>query len=277
MSTDLQHLFEEAALTAPSSTVDTDEVVRRGRRLRARRRRAAGGALLGVGAAVAASAVLVTGSGLGAPAPGGGGLVVAPGAGGAPSSALPSAPVDVPGPVDTTTMATADPGPAPSGGAVKGGEPPAALAARFAAVTLPDPAPGFPVRRWTDELVQESVGGGAVTWSKLFGLAVTPGAETSTSDGGTTTTPTGPEITLRVSESVVAGPVDGRVFGNPVDATSRVTVAGVEGTVSRYSEEGTDWVLLSFRAAGFHVEVGGNGEVTDAQLVALGEALTGLS
>ena len=60
MSTDLHDLFADAYRDAPPSTVDTDLVVRRGRRVRVRRQAVTGtGALLGVGVVVAGSAAFV--------------------------------------------------------------------------------------------------------------------------------------------------------------------------------------------------------------------------
>ena len=55
------------------------------------------------------------------------------------------------------------------------------------------------------------------------------------------------------------------------------TVAGVQGYVTTYAEKGTAMSALYFSTGHLSVEVFGFDHVTTGQLVALGNALTGLS
>lgn len=64
-------------------------------------------------------------------------------------------------------------------------------------VTLPAPAPGFPVRRGDDTVVNEFASGAAVT--RVILLAVTPGVTTTLAPGVVDTRPTGQEATLMVT------------------------------------------------------------------------------
>ena len=290
MSTDLQQAFDRAGRTPPPSTVDLGDAVRQGRRARVRRRAAAGGALVGVGAAVAASVVLV--AGLTGPASEvTGRALVVPGAGSSASAGSASGPTEAPVP-DATSVVTAPglplssvtasgnvppgAGPGPSG-LDRSPQPPAAVATRLARVTLPDPAPGFPVRRWADEVAGESFTPGETTptWTKVFGLAVTPPTSATDANGDATGEPTGPEVTLRVGLFAPAAEEGGRIKGDRVVAT--VPVAGTEGRVTTSLDKGTAVRTLYLHVHDLSVEIIGFDGVTTEQLVALGNALRGLT
>ncbi len=261
MSTDLHDLFARAGQTAPTSSVDPDLVVRRGRRLRARRRRVAASTLLvGVGCAVFASAAVASNPPWRVdPAP------VAPAAGG-PA---------VPRPTERTPTAT--PTPAESTPPV----PPAGARLRpdragLQSVFLADPAPGFPVRRAVDSLEQMNLGEhGSPCWVRTFLVATAPATETTDSAGGVSGRPSGPEATVLVGGMAEARPgPDGTIDGARVVATP--TVAGVEGYLTRDAEKGTPRSTLYFSSGAFRVEVHGFGDVSQTQLVDLGNAIEGL-
>lgn len=277
MSTDLQELFDQAARTAPTSHIDADDVIRRGRLVRVRRRTAAGGALLGVGAAVAASAVLVSGlaaSGAITPVlvPAGGGVVSQ---GSALPTTQPSSLPDTPTPVPSGSASDA-----PSSVVVtlEPGELSVGDRARLDAVTLADPAPGFPVRRWNDPQrpSPEGLAGGTTSWSKVWGLAVTPYRRETTGPGQVSEIPTGPEVTLSVGYRPMPAHGEGLGIYDRERFVEDVTVAGARGWVTTTSDKGTPVRNLYVKVGELTVWIGGMGGVTTAQLVALGNSLGGL-
>ena len=255
MSIDLQDLFDEEGLGAPSARLDTDYVIRRGRRVRARRRAAVGTtAFVGVGVVAVGSVALVGNTSFGGHAqPGvgaaGSGLTVSASA--AVTSSLPPA-------VTPSGM------PFPSGASAAQETPPADLAA----VALVNPAPGFPVRRWNDDVSQES----PTRWVAQFGLAVRPELTTTSSPGQTSGTPNGPEVTIFVGAYATPVHLSGL---KPRPVAGSPAVAGVTGHLAEYAEKGTTFSVLYFSTGKFTVEIIGS-SVTTAQLVALGDALTGL-
>ena len=88
-----------------------------------------------------------------------------------------------------------------------------------------------------------------------FGLAKTAYADVPGSPGSQV--PTGPEVTLFVGDYPPS-------------------VAGVTGYVTTGADKGTPTRDLYFSSGAFLVEIHGFGGVTTAELVALGNALTGL-
>jgi hypothetical protein len=265
MSTDLHELFAETGLHAPVSSVDPDAAVHRGRMLRARRRTATGAALLGVGAALTASVVVL--SGLGAPATGGSPVGAA---GGGEVSAAPTEEPTSPSPVDEPSSAsiTLDPG-----------ELSAAARARLMAVSLPDPAPGFPVRRWADpqRITPEGSGDGTASWTRVWGLAERPYRQETSADGQVTEVPTGPEVTLRVGYFPMPRHGQGQGFYATETFVEDVDVAGGRGWITTTSDKGTRVRSLYLDAGDLSVVIVGMGGVSTAQLVALGDSLRGLS
>lgn len=270
MTIELQDVFNHAGRTAPVSTVDLDLAVRRGRRLRARRRAVVGtSGVLGVALAVAGGATVLP----------------APGAGPVPSTGVGAqAPTGTSQAVDPTNGKLGGvPTPAPTGGSVptpsgasepdKGGSPPAALAA----VSLPDPAPGFPIRRFPDDVSLTTFGASpAAQWVATFGLGLHPEVAIRDTSGKVVGgAPGGPEVTIMVGSFDLppltsAGTIEGHVV------VSSPLVAGVTGHVTTYAEKGTPVSELYFSSGLFTVEVIGFGGVTTDQLVALGNALSGL-
>jgi len=67
----------------------------------------------------------------------------------------------------------------------------------LASISLPDPAPGFPVRRSPDNASNTSHAG--VYMTRIFLLAVTPGITRTLAPGVTETRPTGQEATVMVA------------------------------------------------------------------------------
>ena len=198
-------------------------------------------AVLGVAVVVAASLAL------GAPPLPGGGTSATAGAG-----------------TGLAVKASAPPTTTSPSGTPKSAEPPPAA---LLEVSLPDPAPGFPLRRWTDDVGLETVGSGERPhWTALFGLGVQP----DNADG----TPGGPQVTLRVGDFPMPANHGGTIEGHDVVASPEV--AGVQGHVTLYSEKGTAIRELYFSTGTHTVEVIGFGGVSTDQLVALGDALQGL-
>jgi len=294
MSTDLDDLFAAAYRDAPPSTVDTDVVIRRGRRVRVRRQAVTGtGALLGVGVVVAGSAAFVGTAHHVAPGlAGSGGTTSAPSdidpaftGSSASSVAVPVTPAPVPsgatpvdsppGLVDTSTSPSpwksGDPIPTPSGtpSNVVIGLSLEHKPAGIDAVALPNPAPGFPIRRWKDGVGPTSFGADLKTtyYVATFGLAKTPYATVPGSPGDQV--PTGPEITLFVGDF----PLSATAIAAS-DANARV--AGTTGYLVSGSDKGTPTHDLYFSSGAFTVEIHGFGGVTTAELIALGNSLTGL-
>jgi hypothetical protein len=125
-------------------------------------------------------------------------------------------------------------------------------------VDLPDPAPGSWGRRdddWTGQMQDDY---GNVWWVNNYLLE--SGRKQVTLVAGYT------------PRAVVA--VDGTIAGHPVIASTRV--AGVTGHVTRFEEKGASMSALYFNAGEMNVIVFGL-DVTVADLVELGNAVTGLS
>jgi hypothetical protein len=280
MSIDLQDLFNEEGLGAPPTTLDTDYVIRRGRRVRARRRAVVGtSAFVGAGVVAVGSVALVGAtSSLGQPGVGsttGSGANANSTTAGADTANPPvsvtvwaSPPVDgstTPRPLTQSPSGT----PTPTDKAAARATPPADIAA----VSLANPAPGFPIRRWKDDLYPEfSTPGRAQHWVALFGLAVRPEITSTPSPGLISARPNGPEVTIFVGDYPTPVHLEG-LGSRPVSGSP--AVAGVVGHLAEYTEKGTTFSVLYFSTGKFTVEIIGAG-VTTAQLVALGDALTGL-
>ena len=275
MSIDLQDLFNEEGLGAPPAKLDTDYVIRRGRRVRARRRAAVGTtAFVGVGVVAVGSVALVGSASFGGHAPSGVGAaagsgLTAPasvtGVSSPPPAVTPSgSPVPDLSATPPAIAVTPSGTPFPSGTSGARATPPADLAA----VALANPAPGFPVRRWKDDVSQEP----PTRWVAEFGLAVRPELTSTPTPGQTSGTPNGPEVTIFVGAYTTPVHLSGLnrrpVAGSP-------TVAGVTGHLAEYTEKGATFSVLYFSTGKFTVEIIGSG-VTTSQLVTLGEALTGL-
>ena len=294
MSTDRDDLFADAYRTAPPNTVDANVVVRRGRRVRARRQAVTGtGALLGVGVVVAGSAALVGTTHHVAP-----GLVGVTGSSQLPSDVDPGF-TGASASSGVITGTPAPPAPSPSG-ATPVDSPPGLVTsspspwkygdptptptitpsnvvidpnlerkpAGIDAVALPDPAPGFPLRRWKDGVAPTTFGDPTTSYYvATFGLAKTPYATVPGSPGSQV--PTGPEITIMVGDF----PLSAAAIAAS-DANARV--AGATGYLISGTDKGTPTHALYFSSGAFTVEIHGFGGVTTAELVALGNALSGL-
>ncbi len=146
------------------------------------------------------------------------------------------------------------------------------------AVSLADPAPGYPLRRGADSVTPTGFGPSSTYWTATFLLAQTPGAQRTMGDGAVETDPTGPEATVLV--------IDGHPFnldhptaieGVPVSETT--TVLGHEAWVTSACDQ-TDIVFSTGRfqvlLAGFP---GGDDAARDmnvARLQAVAGALQGL-
>lgn len=252
MSVDLQELFDQEGVRAPASTIDPTLVVRRGRRLRLRRRAAAGaGAAVGVGV-LTVGAVTVIGS---VPHPGKGVAADPIRAASAATSSTPAVSVGQQARAHVTHPKVIDMerwGPAPKD---------------LAAIGLADPAPGFPVLQWADLAQEDGTG-----WVTVFAVAKTPDRVETFPSGAQAGQPTGPEARIFVSHRTtphLEGPAVHTLPESP-------SVAGVTGHVQEYTEKGETFHALWFTKGSFMVEISGGDGVDVDQLVALGDALTGL-
>lgn len=162
-------------------------------------------------------------------------------------------------------------GPVAGSGAPSAGEPAAGSAsAAIGGVRLPDPAPGFSLRRGTDSVDPTGIGDGTY-WTATFLVAEKPGLTSTPAPGIVEVEPTGPEATVLVSDghpfALSSSPSE--IDGIPVTGT--VTVHGYRGYVTRTCDQ-TD---IYFTSGRFDVLLAGFG-TNDAQLVALGNAIEGL-
>ncbi len=270
MSIDLEELFRQAGSNAPVSAIDPDLVIRRGRRLRARRRAVAGTTALVAVGAIALGSTLAVGqlhardagpAGFATSAP----TAVAPTqpTPGQPTPGQPTQEPSISGAPTPTETSSTDTAAAPTRVGLR-------------QVSLPDPAPGFPVRRAPDSVERMPVGPTpGQYWVKTFLLASAPAAEVTDAAGNVSGTPSGPEVTMFVGGMPEAKPgPDHTIAGRPV--VVRPAVAGVTGYLTTGSEKGTSTTTLYFTRGDLSVEVIGFGNVPPRALVDLGDALTGL-
>jgi hypothetical protein len=256
MSTDLEQLFRDSTSTAPTSRIDLDTVVRRGRTARRRHQvRAAatvgvtGAIVVGVGA-LATSGHVATGSSAAA------GGSSAPG----PVSVTVTASANAPRPTPSDGTASAVATPAPPDTTV-GPKPVASDApADLRAVALPDPAPGFGPRRFPDSVaLTENLN--LVTgpfWTATFGVGDESG--------------TGKQATVFVGAFPMPATSGTPTLGaSPGPITDTPTVAGHQAYVTHDGSQ----TILYFRTARFTVQVCGlNATIED--LVTLAESLRGI-
>lgn len=253
MSIDLQDLFDQAGRHAPAPSLDGELIIRRGRLRRARRRVAVSTGI----AAVTGLAVL-------------GSVALADGLPGArpPARVGPAAAGSSPQVGIRTTHPTT-----PSGtpGTSKHGTP-----VGLAGVSLPDPAPGFPVRRAQDKVELTTLGHGRGTYKvATFLLAAVPETVESDAQGNESGTPNGPEVTVMVGKfPMPQREQDGEIDGHKVVTSPKV--AGVTGYVTTHTEKGHPIRTLYFSNGDYTVMLSGIDGVTTAQLVDLGNALDGL-
>ncbi len=152
---------------------------------------------------------------------------------------------------------------------------PTSIEAALAAVSLPDPAPGFPYRLIADGAPSQATVDGQQYWIRNFDLAVKPETTTTDSSGTVTGEANGPEAVVQVGTFPLPG--DGGVVDrHPI--VERPDVAGTTGVVVRYNaRDGSPVAALYFHAGAFTASVMGFGGVTTDQLTALGNALTGMN
>ena len=269
MSSNLEQLFRESASAAPTSRIDLDTVVRRGRSAR-RRHQVRTAATVGVTGAIVVGIGALATSGPGAVGSGaasGGGAVPPPvdvtvtasaeSPHPTPSSTTVEAPVPTPTPTSTPGTASAVATPATS--AVPkpvASDAPAALRA----VSLPDPAPGFGPRRFPDS-VEITINLNRVPgqfWTATFGVGDTNAS--------------GKQATVFVGDFPMPATSGTPTLGaTPGPITDTPTVAGHQAYVTHDGDQ----TILYFRTAGFTVQVcGWNASVDD--LVTLAESLRGI-
>ena len=146
----------------------------------------------------------------------------------------------------------------------------------LARISLPDPAPGFPVVRG-DDTVMNQFGGGRFAWTRTILLAVKPGTSKTLAPGVIDTKPNGQEATVIVAchgafPTTTAGVNAEREY--PVIGTT--TARGQTATIVR-SDSHQIGVLLT--SAGFDIGAYGdystvpNDPVTPDQLVTLIDTL----
>jgi len=141
----------------------------------------------------------------------------------------------------------------------------------LASVSLPDPAPGFPHRLQPDAAPRLITLDGTQSWSRNFSLAAKP--ESTASDG--TGIANGPETVIEVGTCPMPGTASA-IGGHPI--TERPSVAGTTGAVIKFEQSpGNPVTALYFHTGRFTVAITGINNASTEQLVALGNALTGLA
>lgn len=146
-----------------------------------------------------------------------------------------------------------------------------AASAAIKAVRLPNPAPGFPLRREPDSVTENEFGPDGEFWTATFLLGVTPGRTVGSGPGFVEVDPTGKEATVLVSD------------GHPFDLSSPTTidslpvmrtleVQGHEAYVTATCEQTTIYLTTGR----FQVEVTGFGGTTVGEMVELENSLSGL-
>ncbi|MCU0263841.1 MAG: hypothetical protein MUF09_09250 [Candidatus Nanopelagicales bacterium] len=143
----------------------------------------------------------------------------------------------------------------------------------LAAVSLPDPAPGFPHRLMPDLDPRLVTVDGQQGWVRQFSLAVRPETTATDASGVVSGQANGPEAVVAVS-TVPLRESDGQIDGHPIVA--RPPVADTTGSQVEYTVGNASVVGLSFEKGGFTVAITGIEGATADQLIALGNALTGL-
>jgi hypothetical protein len=144
--------------------------------------------------------------------------------------------------------------------------------AAITAVSLPDPAPGFPLRRETDGVHPTGFGPGSTFWTATFLLGVTPPDLSTPTPGVVTGTPTAAEATVLV--------IDGHPFD--LSAPTRIDDVPVAGTTQVQGQtalvtKSCDQTDLYFSTGRFQVLIAGFPGSTDVEtLVTLGNAIHGL-
>jgi len=157
-----------------------------------------------------------------------------------------------------TFAATASPSAAPTDRAVPNVADDPTVDPVLSAITLPDPAPRYPVRKWKDATPLIGIGPVTSVRSRSFGVMKTPYRVE-----GTGRFPTGPEVSIYITRAATPLEVHGQISGT-------TTVRGVTATVLR------DGPATEIHAVvgDFYVLAYGNG--TDAEMVALLDSLAGL-
>ena len=246
MSTDLEQLFHDSVRTLPTSGVDLDLVVRRGRRVRARSRvRTA--ATIGVTGAVVVGVGSVALTSLGYGGTSHGPSVGAAAGGSVATSAL--------GPTPTPVGPTASPVDTSSSGLiVKPSDAPAELTA----ITLPSPAPLFGPRRFPDSVsLTGGLDGRSVYWVATFGVGVAGGREATVMIG---------RFPMPATSGIPT------IAQSPGPITDHPTVAGFPAYVTHDGAQ----TILYFQTSRFTVEVTGE-HASVADLVTLAESLRGIA
>lgn len=163
------------------------------------------------------------------------------------------------------------PGPTTASGTPAQPQPGGAPSAALTAVSLPDPAPGFPLRRFPDATARTTALDGAY-WAHDFLLGRTPpDCQPLPPAGDGSCTPTGPEATVIVlgrAKDIRPG-ADGRLYGASV--TGRRTV---DNHTAYVTQDGGPALL--FATGQFTVIVAGSAGTTVNELVTLADALHGL-
>jgi hypothetical protein len=145
-------------------------------------------------------------------------------------------------------------------------------------VCLPDPAPGFPLRRAHDSTAMTSFNAGVAVPTRTFLVGVKPPITKQLGGGATESTPTGQEATVMVARAgAFPTTPDGVRAQREYTVTGTTPVRGADATVVRVDGELQIGVLVTVN--GFDVAAFGSYDATpDApvtvdQLVALIDSL----
>ena len=142
-------------------------------------------------------------------------------------------------------------------------------------VSLPDPAPGFPVRRSRDTVAETDGGVNPPFWTDVFLLAKTPDIVTTDANGNVSGKPTGPEVTVMVATSGTLFNF-GTNMSRCQQGSGAYRVGSVQADVETGVEKGDHFTQLCFTKNQFRIQMTGSTGVTTTELVALGNAISGL-
>lgn len=138
-------------------------------------------------------------------------------------------------------------------------------------VSVPDPAPGFPLRREPDSAATESLSTGGTYWADTFLVGRTPPSCT-TYPGGGACSPTGPEATVIVTKGPQPTSPDAH---NEIENEPVVQTTTIDGHPAYVTQDNSETVLY-FSAGPFAVLVAGDQGATVNDLTTLAESIHGL-
>ncbi|HVU73876.1 MAG TPA: hypothetical protein VHE83_13005 [Mycobacteriales bacterium] len=146
------------------------------------------------------------------------------------------------------------------------------------AISLPDPAPGFPVRRDKDSSFVQSGGDGTekLEWTRFFAVEQSPVHTQQLGCGSYESSPTGPEATIMVMSRADVPPSDGRTFEGTIAVDGTTTALGHTAYIGHDKGSDDGWVAVQASNDKWTVIASGDSGTTVDQLVTLIDAIEGI-